>query len=323
MRYLSDVNIKEIGINWESNIDIIKRSVQCLIDKDYAQPIKPYLRFRDLKNRIIAMPAYIGGKINMSGIKWIASFPDNIHKGIQRAHSVVILNDTESGKPLGILNSGSVSAIRTASVCGMVLKSYLRSRPSQKIKIGIIGFGVIGQHHLKMCLSLLKDIDTSFYIYDLKKPDLGNFSPEEQQKVTVVDSWEEAYSDAGIFITTTCSKERYIDKKPKPGSLHLNVSLRDYKPGVYNWFKSYMIVDDWDEVCRENTDIESFHIEKGLQKNDVITMKELLAADCFDIDAGEQAFMFNPMGMAIFDIAISEYYLNCGNAQNIGTLLED
>jgi N-[(2S)-2-amino-2-carboxyethyl]-L-glutamate dehydrogenase len=323
MRYLSDSNIKEIGINWNSNIDIIKYGVQCLIDKDYAQPIKPYLRFRDLKNRIIAMPAYIGGKVNMSGIKWIASFPDNIQRGIQRAHSVVVLNDTDSGKPLGILNSGSVSAIRTASVCGMILKSYLQSRPLQKIRIGIIGFGVIGQHHLKMCLSLLEDADAEFLIYDLKKPAAEQFTEEEWKKVTVVDSWEEAYTDADIFITTTCSKERYIDKKPKPGSLHLNVSLRDYKANVFDWFRDYMIVDDWDEVCRENTDVESFHKEKGLQKDDVLTIKDILHSNRFDADTGEQAFMFNPMGMAIFDIAISEHYLQCGNNQNIGTVLDD
>jgi 2,3-diaminopropionate biosynthesis protein SbnB len=321
MRYLNEENINEIGTNWNSSTEIIEYSVKCLIENDFAQPIKPYLRFGDLKNRIIAMPAYVGGNINMSGIKWIASFPDNIQKGLQRAHSVVILNDTATGKPVGILNSGAVSAIRTASVSGLVLKKYLKERPLKNIRVGITGFGVIGRHHLKMCLELLKDLNVEFFIYDLKKLDTAGFTAKELEKVTIADSWEKAYLNADVFITTTCSKERYIDKKPKPGSLHLNVSLRDYQPEVFNWFKTSMIVDDWEEVCRENTDIEKFHIEKGLQKNDVKTIKDVIRSNCFEKIDKDQAFMFNPMGMAIFDIAISEYYLKYGNSRNIGTLL--
>lgn len=57
----------------------------CLANNEFAQPIKPYLRYNNLKNRIIAMPAYAGGECDMAGIKWIASYPDNINQ-IGRAH---------------------------------------------------------------------------------------------------------------------------------------------------------------------------------------------------------------------------------------------
>lgn len=46
------------------------------------------------------MPAFVGGEINASGIKWIASFPDNIHKGKKRANCVVILNSVQTGEPI-------------------------------------------------------------------------------------------------------------------------------------------------------------------------------------------------------------------------------
>lgn len=60
MLYLSENNLKEIALNWENTIEAIDYATKCLHERNFAQPIKPYLRYRDLKNRIIAMPAFVG-----------------------------------------------------------------------------------------------------------------------------------------------------------------------------------------------------------------------------------------------------------------------
>jgi N-[(2S)-2-amino-2-carboxyethyl]-L-glutamate dehydrogenase len=80
MLYLNEKHIRQIGINWDESISAITEATRCLKENDYSQPIKPYLRFGDLNNRIIAMPAFVGKEFNMAGIKWIASFPKNIEK---------------------------------------------------------------------------------------------------------------------------------------------------------------------------------------------------------------------------------------------------
>src|SRR5882762_3468234 len=153
MIYLDDNDVKGITINWNKTIDEIENAVKVLYRGDFSQPLKPYLRFKDPKNRIISMPAYIGGQFNVAGLKWISSFPDNLARGIPRAHSVVVLNNAETGEPVGIINTARLSSIRTASVTGLVIRSFLMVRRRQPIKVGIIGFGPIGQYHLNMCLS--------------------------------------------------------------------------------------------------------------------------------------------------------------------------
>lgn len=318
MIYISDKDIQQIELNWSENIRVIEEAVTCMQD-EYAQPIKPYLRYRDLKNRIIAMPAFIGGTINRSGIKWISSFPDNINHGKRRAHCVVILNDADTGEPIGILNSGSISAIRTASVSGFVLKQYLAQRKQNDIVLGIVGFGPIGQYHLDMCASALADSCSKVLLYDLKGVDTEKIPTAIRDQIKIVDSWEKAYDASNVFITCTVSSDRYIDRPPKPGSLHLNVSLRDYKAETYPWFKEAMTVDDWEEVCRENTDIEHFHQQEGLRAQDARSICDWLNADWIASLDREQAIMFNPMGMAIFDVAMSQHY--CYKAQDNNTCL--
>jgi ornithine cyclodeaminase len=160
-----------------------------------------------------------------------------------------------------------------------------------------------------MCTALLGCRCSKIILYDLNGVDTRLIDDENKELVEVAANWQQVYDESDIFITCTVSKERYIDRQPKPGSLHINVSLRDYKASVYPWFKDAIIVDDWEEVCRENTDIERFHLEKDLNKNNAATIVDLLDAAWINSIEQTQAIMFNPMGMAIFDIAIAQHYL--------------
>lgn len=320
MKYLNEKDITELGINWANCAEVISQAVICLGNSNTVQPIKPYLRFKNLKNRIIAMPAFLGDNFDTAGIKWIASFPDNIEKNLPRASSVVVLNDTETGEVISIIHTSLLSIIRTVSVSALVIKHFLEARSYKKINIGIIGWGPIGQHHLKMCSEMFGSKIAKVTIYDLKSidPDSINF---DKKNTVLAKNWEEAYVESDILITCTVSKKRYIDKKPKPGSLLLNVSLRDYKVDIFPFVKKSIIVDEWNEVCRENTDIEVFHKEKKLQKESTKSIVDIVVNNCMRFYAKDSTIMFNPMGMAIFDIAIAKYYLDLAKKRNVGTAL--
>jgi ornithine cyclodeaminase len=322
MLYLNEHSIKEVGIDWEKLVDVIESAVRCLGNKDFAQPVKPYLRYRDLKNRIIAMPAFVGGEFNMAGIKWIASFPDNIHNRIPRAHSVVILNKAETGQPVGIINTALLSILRTAAVSGLMIRYFNKTRPLANINLGIIGWGPIGQHQLRMCLALLSDNIKKISLYDLRSIDKSSIDFAPLDKVVITDNWQQAYEDADIFITATVSKAPYIDLAPKAGSLQLNVSLRDYKTDIYDHVKNSIIVDDWEEICREKTDIEMMHLDRGLKEEDTKSIVDMVVDNCMKNYPADIPIMFNPMGMAVFDMAVGTYFLKEAQKRGIGQELE-
>lgn len=322
MIYLNKKDLEEIGIDWSETVSNIEEAVRCLDKKDFSQPVKPYLRYKNLENRIIAMPAYVGGKFDVAGIKWIASFPSNTTKGLPRAHSVVVLNKAETGEPLAVINTPLLSIIRTASVSGLIMKYYDEVRKLKNFNLGIVGFGPIGQYHLKMAMSLFGDRINKVFLYDIRPIDKRIIDRKYTDKTIITKSWDDAYSDADIFITCTVSKERYIDKKPKTGSLHLNVSLRDYKIETFEYFKNAIFVDDWDEVCRENTDIDLMHKNRGLEKENVKDITDIVCRNYLEKFERKDALMFNPMGMGAFDIAMAKHYCDESRKRGIGRNLK-
>jgi len=303
MKYFNEKDVKTIYSNWQDCIDVIKNVIK---SSDYVQPIKPYLRFNDMSNRIIAMPAYVGGEYNTAGIKWIASFPKNIQKGIPRAHSVIILNNAETGEPKAIFNTPLVSILRTTSVSGVLVEKYKNECNYDNINVGIIGFGPIGQYHAKMVKEVLGTALNNLYIYDIRKDIKSDISG-----IIFSNDWADFYNEVDILITCTVSDKPYINIAPPSGQLFLNVSLRDLvaTDEILNSFDT-IIVDDWEEVNRENTDIENFHKNCGLSENDVSTIFEL-----DKLDFNNNTIHFSPMGMSIFDISLATHFFN--KAQNL------
>lgn len=321
MIYLNEDDIKEVVIKWDELFQQIEGTVECLAQDDFSQPIKPYLRYRDLKNRIIAMPAFVGGDFNVSGIKWIASFPDNIRNNIPRANSVTILNNADTGEPICIINTAQLSIIRTAAITGVMIKHFDMVRQLKGIKLGIIGWGPIGQYHFKMCTETLGDKISEIHLFDLRPIDKESIDFPHKDRIHIANSWEEAYDNSDVFITCTASNAPYIDKKPKTGALLLNVSLRDFKTDIYDYVKDSIIVDDWDEVCREKTDIEMLHKERGLQKENTRCIADIITKGGMKSYKPDETVMFNPMGMAIFDIAMGCYYMRKALELGIGKRL--
>jgi ornithine cyclodeaminase len=308
MLYADDRIIHQVGINWEQLLSLIKKAVSIMNEGNYSQPIKPYLRYNNPKNRIIAMPAYVGGEIGIAGIKWIASFPDNIHVKLPRAHCMIIINDSTTGVPLAVFNSTLISILRTVSVSGSILREYVKGKDG-KLNVGIIGWGPIGQYHYRLINEHFREKIGRVFLFDSKPiENIDNVQEFKYIETIISPSWETLYKASNIIITCTVSEAPYIDLEPPKGGLLLNVSLRDYKSSIYNWVKNSIIVDDWDEVCRENTDIENIHKEFGLTKTDTINMHDYLFGNKFTHKDDSSPIMFNPMGLAVFDMIISYHY---------------
>jgi ornithine cyclodeaminase len=83
-----------------------------------------------------------------------------------------------------------------------------------------------------------------------------------------------------------------------------------------------IIVDDWEEVCREKTDIEMMHLERGLQEKDTKNIADVVFHNAMAGYPKDEPILFNPMGMAVFDIATGRYYMEKARSMKVGLELE-
>ena len=54
--------------------------------------------------RFMAMPAYLGGKYQMAGMKWYGSNCENKASGLPRSILMMMLNDKDTGAPLALMS---------------------------------------------------------------------------------------------------------------------------------------------------------------------------------------------------------------------------
>jgi len=105
-------------------------------DQQIVIPASPFLRFPHyLRARIIPAPAYLGAPFDVAGLKWVASFPDNIQYNVPRASAVLVLNDPDTGYPYAVLEGSIISAARTAA-SAVLARSAAAKRAS--VNIGFV-----------------------------------------------------------------------------------------------------------------------------------------------------------------------------------------
>ena len=129
--YLSRGDVRAVmGDSIRAYVEALREALALHAGGATAQPLKPYLRWREnghIADRIIAMPAYVGGEAPMAGIKWIGSKHDNPSaRGIPRASAVIVLNDAETHFPLAVMEGGEISGMRTAGVTVLACERLAR-----------------------------------------------------------------------------------------------------------------------------------------------------------------------------------------------------
>lgn len=163
--------------------------------------------------RFMAMPAYLGGKYQMAGMKWYGSNCENKDSGLPRSILMMMLNDKDTGAPLALMSANLVSCYRTGAIPGVGAK-YLAGKDSETVTI--IGPGVMGRTCLLAFLSVCPKITT----VKVKGRGLRSLHAFEEfvkkecpqiQQVIVCDSMEEAVKDSDIICVTSTAPVKEID----------------------------------------------------------------------------------------------------------------
>lgn len=328
LRFLSRTDIASVGGNHSDlYMQAVEDGFRLHAARDYAQPLKPYLRSprsSHIADRIIAMPAWIGGEDPIAGLKWIGSKHDNpATRSLDRASAVIVLNDSSTHFPIAILEAGRISALRTAAVTGVACR-YLAKPGFQEV--GIIGCGPIGRAQIQMFCEQFPHV-RQIRLYDLKPAAVTETArwleaTFPKTAVTRFGDPRSAIDGADVVVTCTVTDRPYLAFEwLSPGAFLANVSIMDVEKNVF-LRADKVIVDDWDQCNREKKIINQL-VEEGSFSREQLhaELGEIVVGSRPGRESDEEIILLNPMGMAIDDIVCARAILRQAEANGVGTML--
>lgn len=311
------------GLDMKGTLEAIHKSFELHGKNEVIQPAKPVIRWggpetEETRGRIMTMPSYIGGDLNVAGLKWIPSMPENPKKlGQPRASAIIILTDPENGFPLAIMDGTIVSAMRTGAATGVAAK-YLANPDSEVV--GIIGAGVQSRTQLMAITCAMSNIKL-IKVFDLNLEKIQQFVKEMENelgvKVIPTDSAESAIRDSDIVITATMSTFPYVKYEwLKEGAFHSEISFWDTAPVEVQHYDK-IIVDDYNHVEHHGVDVSYRAVAAGLVPRDSIkNLSDIMLGKVEGRIHPQEKIIFNPIGMSIHDV--SEAYRVYQNAKKLG-----
>lgn len=274
-------------------------------------PHSTFLRFPgDDRNRIIALPAYLGDGFDLAGMKWVSSFPGNLALGIERASAVVILNSPETGRPLALFEGSLISAHRTAASAALAARTLLGGAMPPSPSLGLIGTGVINREIARYVTRLLPGI-RRFVLFDLDSERAAAFAGKLRRQwpdaeAAVAPSLASLLEECSLVsYATTAIRPHVGDLSHAPaGAVHLHVSLRDLTPEVI--LACDNVVDDADHVCRAQTSVHLAEQLTGSRQFIRCSLGEILEGTAPPKKDDGAITVFSPFGLGILDLAVAK-----------------
>jgi 2,3-diaminopropionate biosynthesis protein SbnB len=288
---------------------------------DSSLPHSVFVRFPNRKReRIIALPGYLGGNKNVAGIKWIASFPENHSRGISRASAVMVLNSMETGRPQAFMEGSIISAKRTAASAALACDKL--HAPGDIDTLGIIGCGLINREIVRYIASL-RNI-RSILSFDISADRAADWAESMRGIVgDIAIEHTDVVSDLlarcpVVSFATTAVEPTINDLSMCPkGATLLHISLRDLTPEAILMGEN--VVDDVDHAMRAQT---STHMAEQLEGNrDFLhgTLAQILTGEIPPRDHPDAISIFSPFGLGVLDLTLGNYAYGLALEQGIGT----
>lgn len=289
-------------------------------------PHSVFVRFpgRD-KERIIALPGYLGGAYDVAGMKWIASFPKNVEMGLSRASAIIVLNSMKTGRPQVVLEGSTISAMRTAASAALAADVLHVKRGIDVL--GVVGCGLINREIVRFIRCVRPNVE-QIVLYDLDADRATKFRDDlAKDSVNIAiercTSVEQVLSASSVVSFATTAIEATVSdiSMCRPGATVLHISLRDLAPEAI--LAADNVVDDIDHVMRAQT---SLHVTEAK-----VGHREFVRCALAEIILGKQpprvdekaVTIFNPFGLGILDLALAKLAVGYAQTSRDGISVAD
>lgn len=262
--------------------------------------------------------------MNLFGHKTVSFFAHNEEKGLPTLNGTIVIYDSTTGVPLGVLDGSYITGIRTGAAGAIGLK-YLARKNSENLLI--LGAGNQAIFQIAATLTVrgnIKKIRVCDPIDENNAKKFANNAPNvlKQQfnintqgiEFEAVSSLEKAVKESDIIITVTPSRNPIIHKEWVKKGTHFScigadmVGKEELDPQIFKQAK--IIVDD-QVHCMEVGEIE-IPLKTGVIDESKIIgeMGDLIQGKVIGRTSDDDITIYDATGMALLDIATAKTVLD-------------
>jgi N-[(2S)-2-amino-2-carboxyethyl]-L-glutamate dehydrogenase len=266
--------------------------------------------------RVMVMPAYVGGRFNVAGVKWISSVPCNPgERGLPRANALIVLSSRQTGLPLAVIDGTLISTMRTAAVTALVVRHCASARARV---VALLGAGPVGEAQLlgvresapHMSDLLVYDPDARKASRLVSRARLGGWS------ASVASDDGEAVMGADVVVaaTTSCGPS-FNPNDLRPGATVCLLSRLDAPTSLHE-VTDRLVVDDWQHETQHHGRYVNRLLGEGLVTGaeDVIELGAVIAGVAHARSNAWDRVVASTVGLGIEDVAAAKTILDKASA---------
>ncbi|MDI6440543.1 ornithine cyclodeaminase family protein [Cronobacter dublinensis] len=319
MRFLSGPQVASLGgLDPHAALRDVTDTVRLIAAGDAVMPAETHVPLDTPPGKVYALPARVGGRFNATGVKWTAHRPQPLD-GLPMALTVTLINRADSGLPAGLVESGGLTAVRTAAVSALALR-HAAPRPVKRVLL--LGAGVQARAHLAMLSAQFPSLEAlGLWNRTAERLDALNAAalPFACERYRHPGDAQAQPWDA--VITCTGAQQPFLGPDWfTPGRLVMQIGYHEVSFAAIKR-ATQVVVDAWGEF-RHTSAKSLFQMYRAGEFPD-----DGWAADLTALVSGrwrpapDDCVYFSSFGLNVFDIALAARVLQAAERDEVGTPL--
>ncbi|EOI3504379.1 ornithine cyclodeaminase family protein [Cronobacter dublinensis] len=319
MRFLSGPQVASLGgLDPHAALRDVTDTVRLIAAGDAVMPAETHVPLDTPPGKVYALPARVGGRFNATGVKWTAHRPQP-QDGLPMALTVTLINRADSGLPVGLVESGGLTAVRTAAVSALALR-HAAPRPVKRVLL--LGAGVQARAHLAMLSAQFPSLEAlGLWNRTAERLDALNAAalPFACERYRHPGDAQAQPWDA--VITCTGAQQPFLGPDWfTPGRLVMQIGYHEVSFAAIKR-ATQVVVDAWGEF-RHTSAKSLFQMYRAGEFPD-----DGWAADLTALVSGrwrpapDDCVYFSSFGLNVFDIALAARVLQAAERDEVGTPL--
>jgi alanine dehydrogenase len=321
-------------------ITLMEEALRALALGAAVQPLRTVMRLAGVPGLLGVMPGQIGappasagapgptisGAAGVAGLKVVSIFPGNRERGDESHFGVVLLFETETGRPIAHLDAAAITAIRTAAVTAVATRLLARGDAGD---LALLGAGVQARTHLA-ALRQVREL-RRVRVWSRRPESARRFAVEESARhglaVEAASSAAAAVTGADLVCTVTASREPVLAGEWLSPGTHVNAvgasiaAARELDSAAVA--RARLFVDRRESTLNESGDF-LLPLREGLIAEDHIQgeIGDLLLGRLSGRRSASEITLFKSLGLAVEDLAAAHHVYRQALAQGRGVRLE-